>query len=56
MASLGNGGGSSMNGSGGNGYRSSRPGMGLQQAAPPRREPLAPLEVREGGDVKRIKR
>lgn len=38
------------------GQRSLRPGMGLQQAAPQPREPFKPLEVGEGGDVKRIKR
>ncbi|KAJ3569182.1 hypothetical protein NP233_g5225 [Leucocoprinus birnbaumii] len=61
----GGGGGSTMNhsgaavsGNGGGGFRGSRPGMGLQQAAPQqqRREPFAPLEVGEGGDIKRIRR
>jgi hypothetical protein len=59
-SSSGNGGGGSgLNGvSGGDGgFRALGPGMGLQKAAPQqRREPFAPLEVGEGGDVKRLKR
>lgn len=41
------------------GYRSSRPGMGLQQASgqgQPKREILGRLDVGEGGDVKRVRR
>jgi len=39
------------------GFRGSRPGMGLQQAAPQqRREPFIPLEIGESGDIKRIRR
>jgi hypothetical protein len=38
-------------------FRSARPGMGLMQAIPQqRREPFAPLEIGQGGDVKRVKR
>ncbi|KAF9446010.1 hypothetical protein P691DRAFT_674478 [Macrolepiota fuliginosa MF-IS2] len=50
------GGSMSANGVNAGGRRDSRPGMGLQQAAPSRREPFAPLDVGESGDVKRIKR
>ncbi len=38
------------------GHRTSRPGMGLQQAVPLRREPFVQLRVGQGGDVKRLKR
>lgn len=41
---------------GNGGFRGSRPGMGLQQAAPQRREPFMPIEIGESGDTKRIRR
>jgi len=42
---------------GNGGFRGSRPGMGLQQAAPQQqREPFMPLEIGESGDIKRIRR